>query len=153
MKNYTGQYLQSTAALDGTDFEKAILFIAEDNEKGSTGFIINKPFPRKLNELVEFKDALPFPLYTGGPVVTDGIFMLHRRPDIIEVVKRSLRVFFSAVTCNRLLRLSMSKALPKPTSNYLLVIVAGMPVNCRMKWKKAAGNLSLRKILSPRLLR
>lgn len=84
MINYTGQFLQSTPALDGTDFEKAILFIAEDNEKGSTGFIINKPFPRKLNELLEFKEAVPFPLYTGGPVVTDGIFMLHRRPDIIE---------------------------------------------------------------------
>ncbi len=32
--NYTGQFLQSTPALNGTDFEKAILFIIEDNEKG-----------------------------------------------------------------------------------------------------------------------
>jgi len=37
--NYTGQFLQSTPALNGTDFEKAILLIIEDNEKGSTGFI------------------------------------------------------------------------------------------------------------------
>lgn len=88
MINYTGQFLQSSPALDGTDFEKAILFIAEDNEKSSTGFIINKPFPRNLNELVEFKKSIPFPLHTGGPVVTDGIFMLHRRPDIMEDCKK-----------------------------------------------------------------
>lgn len=84
MINYTGQFLLSSPALNGTDFEEAMLFIIEDNEKGSTGFIINKPFPRKLNELEEFKKSLPFPLYTGGPVATGGIFMLHRRPDIIE---------------------------------------------------------------------
>ena len=36
--NYTGQFLQSTPALNGTDFEKAILFIIEDNEKGQRRF-------------------------------------------------------------------------------------------------------------------
>jgi putative transcriptional regulator len=84
MNNYTGKFISSTPALDDTDFEKAILFIIEDNENGATGFIINKLFQRTLNELVEFQQSIPFPLYAGGPVGQEGIFMLHRRPDIIE---------------------------------------------------------------------
>jgi putative transcriptional regulator len=84
MNNYTGKFISSTPALDDTDFEKAIIFIIEDNEKGATGFIINKLFHRALNRLVEFQQSIPFPLYAGGPVGQEGIFFLHRRPDIIE---------------------------------------------------------------------
>jgi putative transcriptional regulator len=84
MNNYTGKFISSTPALDDTDFEKAIIFIIENNEKGATGFIINKLFHRTLNELAEFQLSIPFPLYAGGPVAEDGVFMLHRRPDVIE---------------------------------------------------------------------
>ncbi len=88
MNNYTGKFISSTPALDNTDFEKAILFIIEDNENGATGFIINKLFGRVLNELVEFRQSIPFELYAGGPVAQEGIFFLHRRPDVIEGAKR-----------------------------------------------------------------
>jgi putative transcriptional regulator len=84
MNNYTGKFISSTPALDNTDFEKVKIFIIEDNEKGATGFIINKLFHRALNGLVEFQQSIPFPLYAGGPVGQEGIFILHRRPDIIE---------------------------------------------------------------------
>ena len=84
MKNYTGKFIISTKALSNTNLEKAVIFITEDNEKGSTGFIINHLFPRQINELVEFQQSIPFPLYAGGPVASEGVFLLHRRPDIIE---------------------------------------------------------------------
>jgi putative transcriptional regulator len=84
MNNYTGKFIRSTSDLDNTDFEKTIILIIEDDEKGATGFIINKLFHRRLNELVEFQQSIPFPLYAGGPVAQDGIFFLHSRPDIIE---------------------------------------------------------------------
>jgi putative transcriptional regulator len=88
MTNYTGKFIISTVALDNTDLARAVIFISEDNEKGATGFIINHLFSRTLNELVEFKDVTPFPLYAGGPVATESLFFLHRRPDIIEDSKR-----------------------------------------------------------------
>ena len=84
MKTEAGTYLKSTRSLDGSFFEDALLFIAEHNEKGNTGFVINKPFERRLNELEEFKNTPPFPLYDGGPVDREHLFILHRRPDIIE---------------------------------------------------------------------
>jgi putative transcriptional regulator len=79
-----GTILLSTSLLDDSVFEKAVIFIAEYNEKGALGFIINQQFGRRLNELVEFKNAGAFPLYDGGPVEHESLFVLHQRPDLIE---------------------------------------------------------------------
>lgn len=83
MKPQTGMLLKSTAALKGTNFEDAVVLITEYNEKGAVGFVINKPFSRKLNELEEFKHSPAFPLYEGGPVDKEHLFFIHRRPDIV----------------------------------------------------------------------
>ena len=80
----TGAIIISTALLNGSSFEKTVIVIAEHNEKGSLGFIINQPFARSLNELEEFKDSIPVPLFTGGPVQNDMLYFLHRRADLID---------------------------------------------------------------------
>ena len=79
----TGNFLASTPLLNNTFFEDTILFIAENNEKGALGFVINKLFPRKINELVEFQNSIPFPLYEGGPVDQEHLYFIHQRPDLI----------------------------------------------------------------------
>lgn len=76
-------FLHSTALLDDSPFEKAIIFITEKNEKGAMGFVVNKLFPRPINELVEFKDSIPFPLFEGGPVDQEHLYFIHQRPDLI----------------------------------------------------------------------
>ena len=79
-----GTILISSPLLDDAYFEKAVIIIADHNEKGALGFVINKLFPRRLNELVEFKNSKAFALYAGGPVDTENLFMLHRRNDSIK---------------------------------------------------------------------
>jgi putative transcriptional regulator len=79
-----GIFLKSTSLLDDTIFEKSLIFITEYNEKGAMGFIINKEFPRKLNELEEFKNIIPFPIHLGGPVDQEHLYFIHQRPDLIE---------------------------------------------------------------------
>lgn len=79
-----GIFLQSTSLLDNTYFEDTILFIAEKNEKGALGFVINKVFPRAINELEEFKTSIPFPLHEGGPVDQEHLYFIHQRPDLIK---------------------------------------------------------------------
>lgn len=79
-----GSFIQSTALLDNTNFEGVIIYITEYNTKGATGFVVNKPFARPLNQLEEFKHGIPFTLYDGGPVDTEHLFFMHRRPDIIS---------------------------------------------------------------------
>lgn len=69
--------------MDDTVFEKSVILITEYNEKGAMGFVINKQFPRKLNELEEFKNIRPFPIHLGGPVDQEHLYFVHQRPDLI----------------------------------------------------------------------
>ncbi len=84
MRPQTGMLIRATALLNGTNFDNAIILITEYNEKGAVGFIVNKPFARKLNELEEFKHSPAFPLYEGGPVDTEHLFFIHQRPGVIQ---------------------------------------------------------------------
>lgn len=79
-----GLFINSTPLLDETFFEKVVIFITEHNENGAMGFVVNKPFPRKFNELEEFRNSPPFPLYDGGPVDREHLFFIHQRPDLIN---------------------------------------------------------------------
>lgn len=80
---YTGKLLRSLDDDDDSIFRNAIILIVESNDKGETGFMLNKPFARNLNELAEFRHSKPFPLYTGGPVDQEHVYFIHRRPDLI----------------------------------------------------------------------
>jgi putative transcriptional regulator len=79
-----GIYINSTAALNGSFFEHTTILIVQHNEKGSLGFVTNKSFGKSLHELIEFNHSKPFPLMDGGPVDRDHLFVLHKRPDIID---------------------------------------------------------------------
>ena len=79
-----GVFIKSTALLNDTVFENALILITEYNEKGAMGFVVNQKFPRKLNELDEFKNGQPFPIHFGGPVDPEHLYFIHQRPDLIE---------------------------------------------------------------------
>lgn len=81
---YAGVYIKSTSALIDSFFENTTILIVEDNEKGSTGFVINRPFEKSLNDLIEFNHCNAFPLMDGGPVDRDHLYILHKRPDLID---------------------------------------------------------------------
>ena len=85
-----GIYIKSTAALNGSFFEDTTILLVEHNQAGTLGFVINKPFGKSLHELIEFKHAKPFPLMDGGPVDRAHLFVLHKRPDLIEGGKQIL---------------------------------------------------------------
>lgn len=79
-----GISIKSTALLNGSFFEDTSILIVEHDEAGTTGFVTNKPFGKSLNDLIEFNHAKPFPLIDGGPVDRAHLFVLHKRPDLIE---------------------------------------------------------------------
>jgi putative transcriptional regulator len=84
MQIISGTIIISTPALNETNFGQSIILITENNEDGATGFIVNKLYPRALNQLIEFNYSLPFPLYNGGPVEQEGLFFIHRQPNLIQ---------------------------------------------------------------------
>ncbi len=79
-----GTLLISAPSLEDPNFQKVVICIAEHNSNGALGFVLNKVFSRRFNELVEFNASLPFELYEGGPVEKEALYFLHRRPDIIS---------------------------------------------------------------------
>lgn len=79
-----GTYIKSTAALTGSYFEHTTILIVQHNEEGSIGFVTNKHFEKSLHELIEFNHIKPFPIMDGGPVDRAHLFVLHKRPDLIE---------------------------------------------------------------------
>jgi len=79
-----GIYIKSTAMLNGSFFEHTTILIVEHNKDGNIGFVTNKSFGKSLHELIEFNHSKPFPLMDGGPVDRDHLFVLHKRPDIID---------------------------------------------------------------------
>ena len=79
-----GTILISAPSLDDPNFIKAVILVTEYNQQGAIGFVLNEPFNRKLNELVEFQQSKSFDLYNGGPMEKEKLFVLHRRPAMIE---------------------------------------------------------------------
>ncbi|AFL81868.1 putative transcriptional regulator [Aequorivita sublithincola DSM 14238] len=63
-------------------FNRSVVLLAEYNESGSVGFILNKPLELKLRDYVpEVNSKLP--VYNGGPVEQDNLYFIHCIPDII----------------------------------------------------------------------
>ena len=79
-----GLTIKSTDLLNGSFFEHTTILLVEHNEEGSIGFVTNKPLGKSLHELIEFNHSKPFPLMDGGPVDREHLFVLHKRPDLIE---------------------------------------------------------------------
>ena len=79
-----GIYIKSTEALNGTFFEDTTILLVKHNDEESLGFVTNIPFQKSLHELIEFNQSKPFPLMDGGPVNREHLFVLHKRPDLID---------------------------------------------------------------------
>ncbi len=74
--------------MDDPYFSKSLIYVAEHNEQGALGLIVNRPIDMNLATFFE-KIDVPFesgnainlsklPIFFGGPVQTDRGFVLHR---------------------------------------------------------------------------
>ncbi|WP_340074852.1 YqgE/AlgH family protein [Leptobacterium sp. I13] len=64
-------------------FNRSVVLIAEHNEEGSIGFILNKPLSFTLNELIPEIEK-PYNIYNGGPVEQDNLYFIHSVPHLIN---------------------------------------------------------------------
>jgi putative transcriptional regulator len=63
-------------------FNRSIVLLAEYNENGSVGFILNKPLEFKVKDCIpEVKSNLR--VFNGGPVEQDNLYFIHLIPEII----------------------------------------------------------------------
>ena len=85
--NLTNHFLIAMPAMDDPYFSKSLIFIAEHNDQGALGLVLNRPIElnlaalfEKIDVALEAADVAQPPVYCGGPVQTDRGFVLHRPP-------------------------------------------------------------------------
>ena len=83
--NLTDHFLIAMPAMEDPYFAKSLIYIAEHNDQGALGIIVNRPVDMSLATLLEKiegpcgpHDLGKLPVCFGGPVQTDRGFVLHR---------------------------------------------------------------------------
>ena len=63
-------------------FNRSVILLADHNDEGSIGFILNKPLGYTIHDLIpEIRGS--FKIYNGGPVEQDNLYFIHNVPDLI----------------------------------------------------------------------
>ncbi|MDP2722762.1 MAG: YqgE/AlgH family protein [Bacteroidales bacterium] len=80
----TGRLLLSEPLMGDYYFGRSVILLAEHNDEGSFGVIINKPLTQPFNEAVPNFPAFTGNLHLGGPVENNALFYIHTFGDLIE---------------------------------------------------------------------
>ncbi|HRW62672.1 MAG TPA: YqgE/AlgH family protein [Bacteroidales bacterium] len=85
-----GRILISEPLLSDTYFKRSVVLITEHSEKGSMGFVLNKPVELTVNDLLGDFPQFDANVYIGGPVAKDTIHFIHTLgemvPDTVHVM-------------------------------------------------------------------
>ena len=79
-----GRIIISEPFLPGNFFSRSTVLLVDYSPNGAVGFILNKPFDSKINELMTIlPDYIP-EVFVGGPVGSDSLFYIHTLGDIVS---------------------------------------------------------------------
>lgn len=70
--------------LDSNFRRSAIVITEHEHDKGSVGFVINKPIDMQINDLIADFPDFDSRVYFGGPVATDTIHYLHNVGEVLD---------------------------------------------------------------------
>ncbi len=68
--------------LSDSSFNRSVVLLTEHNDKGSVGFIFNKPSPYTIGDLIPEMDS-DLMIYYGGPVSENNLYFVHKVPELI----------------------------------------------------------------------
>ena len=84
LKPNKGNLLIAEPTLTGdVSFNRSVVLLAEHNDEGSVGFILNKPLDYDISDLIT-EINIPFQVFNGGPVEQDNLFFIHKVPHLIN---------------------------------------------------------------------
>lgn len=80
-----GQLLLAEPFMLDPNFKRSVVLLCEhEHERGSLGFILNKPLNMEITELIADFPEFTSEVFFGGPVATDTIHYLHTAGDLLE---------------------------------------------------------------------
>ncbi len=84
IKPKKGKLLIAEPALTGdVSFNRSVVLLAEHNDEGSVGFILNKPLDYSISDLIT-EIRVPLQVFNGGPVEQDNLYFIHKVPHLID---------------------------------------------------------------------
>lgn len=78
--NLTGQLLIAPPSIRGNFWQKTVIFVTENHNRGSLGVVINKPSKvsiREFSRQVDVECDIAGHVYAGGPVNVKALTLLH----------------------------------------------------------------------------
>jgi len=82
-KPQKGQLLIAEPSIIGDlSFNRAVILLADHNDLGSVGFILNKPLNYNLKDLIDGTES-DIRVFNGGPVEQDNLYFIHTSPELI----------------------------------------------------------------------
>lgn len=84
LKPAKGRLLLSEPLMGDFYFGRAVVLLAEHNDEGSFGLVLNKPVKHKFNSVVKDFPDFDGQLYLGGPVETNSLFFVHTIGEHVE---------------------------------------------------------------------
>lgn len=72
-----GDFLIAHPMLQDGYFKRAVIYLTEDNDEGSLGFVLNFKTDLMLRDLFPHIKNGNFPVYDGGPVSKDQLYYIH----------------------------------------------------------------------------
>jgi len=84
MKPARGRLLLSEPFMGDFYFGRSVVLLAEHNEEGSFGVIMNKPVTASFNEVLKDFPEFDAKIYLGGPVESNSLFYIHTVGEQLE---------------------------------------------------------------------
>jgi putative transcriptional regulator len=78
-----GRVLISDPFLNDAYFKRSVVLLTEHNQKGSVGFVLNKPVDVAINEILADFPSINTAISVGGPVGTNSVHYIHSLGDLI----------------------------------------------------------------------
>lgn len=77
LKPHRGRVLIAEPLMDEFYFGRSVILLADHNEEGSFGLVMNKPTTTQLNQILEDFPSFDATVFIGGPVQTDNLYFIH----------------------------------------------------------------------------
>jgi len=79
-----GKILISEPLLLDYFFKRSVILLAEHNDEGTFGVIVNKPIKARFNDVVKDFPEFNSKIFLGGPVQSDSLFFIHTLGEQVE---------------------------------------------------------------------
>ena len=81
-----GNILIAEPFLEGKYFSRSVILMVEHDEKGSIGFVLNKPMIYSTSDLVTELSGIDYPVYVGGPVEQNQLYYIHTHSELEDAL-------------------------------------------------------------------